>query len=69
MLNDVLSRLKRQLDPSVHTELRAQLNRNRRVTLLSGSVVGNARTDLSGVSARVYRGGVCGFSSMAEVSE
>ena len=69
MLQDVLSRFRGQLEPSVHTELRAQLNRNRRVTLLSGSVVGNARTDLSGVSARVYRGGVCGFSSMAEVSE
>ena len=51
-----------------HTELRGQNNRNRRVVLLNGDVVGNVRSDVSGVSARVYRDGVYGFSSMAEYS-
>ena len=35
---------------------------------IKGSVVGNARSDVSGVSARVLKDGVYGFSSMAEVS-
>ena len=34
--------------------------------LLNGDIMGNVRSDVSGVSARVYRNGVCGFSSMAE---
>ena len=66
MLNDILSVRKGEFDSGTHTELRGQLNRSRRVTLLSGSVVGNARSDISGVSARVYRNGIYGFSSMAE---
>ena len=53
--------------PGVHTELRAQLNRVRGVNLQDGSMVGNIRRDTSGVSARVYRNGVYGFSSMAEL--
>ncbi|MBR4132339.1 MAG: TldD/PmbA family protein, partial [Oscillospiraceae bacterium] len=39
------------------------------MVLLSGNVVANARSDISGVSARVWRSGTCGFSSMAEYSE
>ena len=68
MLNDILSARKREFASGSHTELRGQLNRSRRVTLLSGSVVGNARSDISGVSARVYKNGTYGFSSMAEYS-
>ena len=49
-------------------ELRAQLNRDRRVTLLSGSPVANLRSETSGVSARVCRAGSYGFASAPEVS-
>ena len=66
MLNDILSVRKGEFNSGTHTELRGQVNRSRRVTLLSGSVVGNARSDISGISARVYKNGVYGFSSMAE---
>ena len=66
MLNDVLSARKSLFDSGTHTELRGQLNRSRRVVLLSGNVVQNSRSDISGVSARVYRNGTYGFSSMAE---
>ena len=55
MLQDILTARKGQFDPGVHTELRGQLNRQRRVVLLSGNVVANARADVSGVSARVWR--------------
>ena len=66
MLNDVLSARKSLFDSGAHTELRGQLNRSRRVVLLGGNVVQNSRSDISGISARVYRNGTYGFSSMAE---
>ena len=66
MLQDILTKQKALFDTGVHTELRGQKNRNRRVVLLNGDIMGNVRSDVSGVSARVYRNGVCGFSSMAE---
>ncbi len=68
MLQDILSPQKALFESGAHTELRGQNSRNRRVVLLNGDVVGNVRSDVSGVSARVYRGGVYGFSSMAEYS-
>ena len=68
MLKDLLDEQKALFIPGVHTELRGQLNRNRRVILVSGDVLANVRSDVSGVSARVYRNGVWGFSSMAEYS-
>ena len=68
MLNDVLTARKSLFDSGAHTELRGQLNRSRRVGLLGGNVVQNARSDISGISARVYRNGTYGFSSMAEYS-
>ena len=68
MLQDILSSQKALFESGAHTELRGQNSRNRRVVLLNGDVVGNVRSDVSGVSARVYRGGVYGFSSMAEYS-
>ncbi len=60
---------KHLLPGDTHGELRAQMNRSSRVTLLSGNLTNNARTETSGVSARVYKNGVYGFSSMAEYSE
>ena len=69
MLQDLLNEQKSLFAPGVHTELRGQNNRNRRVVLLSGDVLANVRSDVSGVSARVYRNGVWGFSSMAEYTK
>ena len=68
MLQDILSDKKALFATGAHTELRGQKSRNRRAVLLNGDVVGNTRSDVSGVSARVYEGGVYGFSSMAEYS-
>ena len=68
MLEDVISAKKALFESGAHTELRMQKNRERRVTLLAGNVVANTRSDIAGVSARVYRGGRYGFSSMAECS-
>jgi len=67
MLNDLLSGHK---NPSGdYTELRAQVNTTRQVTLLKGNMVSNAQSARGGVSARVYKGGVYGFASAAEYSE
>ena len=68
MLQDILTDKKALFATGAHTELRGQNNRNRRVILLNGDVMGNVRSDVSGISARVYKGGVYGFSSMAEYS-
>ena len=68
MLNDILTEQKQLFAPDAQTELRGQLSRTRRVTLLSGNLIANTRSDVSGVSARVRKNGVCGFSSMAEYS-
>ena len=69
MLQDVISAVRADFSAGASTELRAQLNRSRSVALLAGNVVSNGRSDVSGVSARVYRSGSYGFSSMAELSE
>ena len=69
MLNDILTGQKALFPPDAHTELRGQVNRTRRVMLLNGSLITNTRSDVSGVSARVFKNGVYGFSSMAEYSE
>ena len=66
MLQDILTAKKGLFTTGAHTELRGQNSRNRRAILLNGDVMGNVRSDVSGVSARVYRNGVYGFSSMAE---
>ena len=52
----------------VHTELRAQENRRRWLTMVQGNIAANGREETAGVSARVYKNGVYGFSSMAENS-
>ena len=69
MMQDLLNEQKSLFAPGVHTELRGQNNRTRRVVLLSGDVLANVRSDVSGISARVYRNGVWGFSSIAEYTK
>jgi TldD protein len=66
MLQDLISPHKKNF--TEHTELRAQVNTNKRVVLLAGNMVGNTQAVKSGVSARVYRGGTYGFASGAEYS-
>lgn len=69
MIKDILSGYKAALPAGVHTELRAQHNRQRAVAMYSGNLVSNAREDSSGVSARCYKNGVYGFASMAELGD
>ena len=66
MIKDILSPHRALL--SDHTELRAQKNTSRGVSMLGGNLVGNARTEKSGINARVYKNGVYGFASSAEYS-
>ena len=68
MLEDFISSRKSLFAAGVHTELRAQENRQRQISLVQGNLVGNVRSEISGVSARVYKNGVYGFSSTAECS-
>ena len=68
MLTDIITPKKQLFLPGAHTELRAQNSRTRRVVSVQGNLVANTRTDISGVSARVYKNGTYGFSSMAELS-
>ena len=69
MLQDILEKHKGDFAPGTHTELRGQVNRSRKVSIIQGNVVNNVRSDTAGVSARVYKNGTYGFSSMAEVSD
>ncbi|MCL2841182.1 MAG: TldD/PmbA family protein [Defluviitaleaceae bacterium] len=66
MLQDFLSTHKSAFKD--HTELRAQVNTTKTVTLLAGNMVNNVQSATGGVSARVYRGGTFGFASGAEYS-
>lgn len=54
---------------SKYTELRLQENRNIRLTMVNGDMMGNSRSSNSGVSARVYSDGAWGFSSQADVKD
>lgn len=63
MLTDNITTFKAGFDPSCHTEIRTQINKSRGISLLSGNLVSNSRSESSGVSARVYRGGVYGFAA------
>ena len=69
MLGDIISSKKSLFATGVHTELRAQENRNRQVVLVQGNLMVNSRSETSGVSARVCKNGVYGFASMAEYSD
>ncbi len=69
MLNDIIQNKVSFFETGVHTELRAHENRNRRVVLLQGNLVANNRSEVSGISARVNKNGMYGFSSSCEYSE
>lgn len=68
MLEDLIASKKSLFTDGVHTELRAQENRYRSVALVQGNLLGNSRSETSGICARVCKNGVFGFSSMAEYS-
>jgi len=53
---------------SDYTELRFQENRAVNIVLVDGEVLGNNRSEASGVSARVYRGGSWGFASHPDLA-
>jgi TldD protein len=50
-----------------HAELRAQINTNRGVSIVSGNLVSNIRSESSGVSARVYKNGVWALQQRANI--
>ena len=50
------------------TELRAQENRQTRISLANGIITANSTASTSGVNARVYKNGVYGFASTADYS-
>lgn len=54
---------------TAYTELRAQENRNVRITFVRGNNTHNSRTSTSGISARVYSNGSWGFASNPEITE
>ena len=66
MNRDIILKSKELFAAGVHTELRAQINKSQGVSIISGNLTGNASSEVSGLSARVYKNGVYGFSSMAE---
>lgn len=68
MYTELRNLARAEMRAGVNTELRRQRRYSRNVTLLSGNLVGNVRTESSGISARVYKNGVCGFASMADDS-
>ncbi len=68
MLIDTISSLKGSFAGGTHTELRLQCNTSAAVSLFCGNQVGNTQNKASGVSARVYKNGVWGFSSAADTS-
>lgn len=62
--------IKKHIDSiSEYAELRAQVNSSAKVRISSGNLVANTRVTAGGVSARVYKNGVYGFSSMGEYSD
>lgn len=67
MLTDILN--KHISGVSDYTEIRAQVNSNYGISIVSGNLVANSRVQSSGVCARVYKNGVYGFSSMGEYSD
>ena len=68
MLQDIIGAKRELFADGVQTVLRGHENRNRRVVLLKGNLVQNARSEASGISARVNNRGTFGFASIAEYS-
>ena len=54
---------------SEYTELRLQENRNNRISMVNGDIMGNSVSSSSGVSSRVYKEGNWGFSSSPDLSD
>jgi len=69
MLQEIIFKSEKYLTDGTETELRAQSNETKRATFLCGQLVGNSSSEALGVSARVRRGGIYGFSSTGEYSE
>ena len=69
LLQDIVTKHRAGFAAGASTELRAQRSLQRRVVMLKGNLAGNARTDTKGVSARVYRNGVYGFASAADMND
>lgn len=69
MIEALNPQFKNYFETGCTTELRAQENRSRGVTLLKGNVVRNNRVDTMGVCARVRKNNLCGFSSKADISD
>ena len=69
MLQDHLQDYVKKHGFSGYTELRAQQNRNRAVSMLNGSLVSNSSGVSRGVSARVVKGGAYGFASATGYSD
>ncbi len=65
MLTDRISKFKSGFLPGLHTELRAQKSLSSGVSMISGNLTGNNKSEKSGVCARVYKNGVYGFASSA----
>lgn len=63
MLQDYLQAYVNKYGFSGYTELRAQQNRNRGVSMLNGSLTANNSGTSRGLSARVVKGGAYGFAS------
>lgn len=69
MLRDIVTDKRRLFEDGAESELRCQENRARAVSVVSGNLTANTRSEVSGVSARVYKNGVSGFSSEADLTK
>ena len=65
MLSEFCRDYQSELPTGGSVELRAQRNVTMGVSMVSGSLVANSRNEVSGVSARMRKGGVYGFASEA----
>ena len=68
MLQDIIGSKTALFADGVQTVLRGHENRTRRVALLKGNLVQNARSEAAGINARVNNHGTFGFASIAEYS-
>ncbi|MCR5331294.1 MAG: TldD/PmbA family protein [Lachnospiraceae bacterium] len=66
MLQDIIRSKTGLFADGVQTVLRGHENRTRRVVLLKGNLVQNARSEGRGINARVNNNGTFGFASIAE---
>ena len=69
MLQDIIKSKTGLFADGVQTVLRGHENRTRRVVLLKGNLVQNARSEGRGINARVNNNGTFGFASIAEYTE